>query len=60
MRNIVVRIDFPALDRFVAYLESGQQKQIDALTETVLQLTQKMQQSETGLNKAIEENKHAS
>jgi hypothetical protein len=50
--RILISVDFPALDALVAYLQSNQQKQIDALAAEVDQLTSRLQTSAAGLASA--------
>lgn len=50
--KIIVRIDFPALADLVSYLRDSQQIKLDALTEEVGKLTQRLKQSSDGLNQA--------
>ncbi len=54
--NVSVKIDFPALDNLVAYLQSqaNQQKQIDELVVSVETLTAKLHQSNQRLQSAAE------
>ena len=57
LRNVVVSVNvsFPALDGLVAYLKAcdDQQKQIDALTAQVGELTKGLQQSESALKGSV-------
>jgi len=48
------RIDFPALDRLMDYLESVQQAEIDALKKKVDELTAALTQSRNKLEDTIE------
>jgi len=52
----VLRIEYPALDRLVSFLESqaNQQKQIDELVVSVETLTAKLHQSNQRLQSAAE------
>ena len=54
---IIVRVDFPALDNLVAYLQTRQQAKIDALAAQVQQLTATLQQSGSALGAAEAKNK---
>lgn len=49
-----VHIDFPELGALVAYLEGGQQKQIDSLTEEVTALTTSLETSRAGLQGSVD------
>lgn len=51
-----ININFPALDSYVKYLEGEQQKQIDALSETVETLTASLTKSSTGLQSTVDQN----
>ena len=55
LRNINISVSFPALDDLVAYLKTrdDQQKQIDALTAQVGELTKGLQQSESALEGSV-------
>ena len=55
LRNINISVSFPALDDLVAYLKTrdDQQKQIDALTAQVGELTKGLQQSESALKGSV-------
>ena len=55
--DVNVRIDFPALAAYVAYLNANTQQRIDALTITVESLTEQLKQSQTGLQTSIEKEK---
>ncbi len=55
LRNpIVIRIEFPALDNLVTYLNSNQQKQLDALAAQLIELKNQLKQSGSTLEDAIE------
>lgn len=51
--NFVIRVDIPALTDLVAFLQGGQQAQIDALTSEVGALTQRLKRSNEGLQQAV-------
>jgi hypothetical protein len=55
---VSIQIEFPALDNLVAFLLSRdvQQQQLDKLTNTVNDLTEKLRQSSTVLAGAVESN----
>lgn len=52
-RNIVIRIDFPALDNLVTYLKDNAQEKIDAITAQLNSQIQGLQQHRAGLDQAI-------
>ena len=54
-RSIEIRIDFPALDDFVAYLRERQQTQVDVIAAAVSAATARLKQSQTALQGAIEQ-----
>lgn len=56
-RTITIRVEFPALDALVAYLQDQQQKQLDALTAQVTELTEALKQSTAGLKQAVDQEK---
>jgi len=49
---VVVRIDFPALDNFVAFMREDEQQQVDAMTAEVRGLTTQLKTSGDALGKA--------
>lgn len=52
----VLRIEIPAMDRLLDYLEGKQQADIDSLTAQLSALTQRLQTTNTRLETAIKEN----
>lgn len=56
MRPITIRIDVPALDRLLDYLNGKQQAEIDRLAQETERLTQALQQSTTGLQSTVNTN----
>lgn len=52
-RNLVFRIEFPALDNLVAFLREDQQRQIDAITALVGAATKRLKQSSDRLQQAV-------
>lgn len=52
-RNLVFRIEFPALDNLVAFLREDQQRQIDAITALVGAATKRLKQSSDKLQQAV-------
>ena len=51
--TIVIRIDFPALDRLLDFLEASEQAAIDAMEASVVDATARLQQSADGLSSAV-------
>ena len=52
-RTFSIRIDFPALDNYVAYLRESEQQQVDATTAQLRQITQALKQSGVRLNQSV-------
>ena len=50
----IVRVEFPALDRLLDYLEAQDQAEIDALKQRVDDLTKALAQARTGLESTIQ------
>ena len=51
--TIVIRIDFPALDRLLDYLQSADQAAIDAATASVLDASARLKTPTDGLASAV-------
>jgi len=51
-----IRVDVPALDRLVNFLQTSQQAQIDAITAQLGQQTQRLNQSSTALKGVVPTN----
>ena len=56
-KQMKILVDFPALDRLITYLESNHQKENDAATDQVGQLTQSLKQSQSRLQQAVTQQK---
>lgn len=54
---VILRVDIPALDRLLDYLEATQQKEIDALADQVRDLTARLSTTSAELGNSIEGNK---
>jgi len=52
--DFVIRVDFPALDRFIDFRERNEQKKIDAATAAVQAVTTRLQQSNQALEAIIQ------
>jgi hypothetical protein len=51
--SIVFRVDFPALDNLVLYLQNQQQAKIDAMAAAVKDLTAQLQKSGASLEGSL-------
>jgi hypothetical protein len=47
-----IRIEFPALDALVAYLQGNQQSQLDGMAKQIQSLTERLHKSELALRGA--------
>ena len=52
----ILRIEFPALDRLMDYLESAQQAEIDAASAQIQQATERLAKSRVNLGQTEKEN----
>jgi hypothetical protein len=51
-----VRIDFPALDRLIDFLEAAQQAEVDSATSQIQQATERLTKSRETLGQIEKEN----
>lgn len=54
---VILRVDIPALDRLMDYLDAARQREIDALADQVRDLTARLSTTSTELGNSIEGNK---
>lgn len=58
MQNtIVIRVDFPALDRLLDLLEQSDQGAVDAIAASVVDATTRLRKSADGLQSAVTKEK---
>jgi hypothetical protein len=54
--QLLIKVEIPALDRLVTYLEDQQQKEIDALTAQVQKFTSGLGKTSSELQSSVDQN----
>lgn len=58
-RSLTIRVDFPALDRLLDFLEANEQGQVDTITAAIRQGNAALKTSTSGLLQAVTHTKES-